>query len=340
MFNTYLIVTTLKNTFDYLKNSLLVSKRWKLTSLIGKGSFGTVYKGYDALLKNNNYVAIKFEKLNRSYSQLINEGKILNILKGIPGIPIVYYYGIYNEYYYCLVIELLGKNLDEVFNICNRNFTLYTGLIIIDNVLTLLEHIHARFIVHRDIKPQNIMFGLSDVFTKFYMIDFGLSKQFRDDLSYNIIKYRENKKWMGTVRFASIGTHLGLEQSYRDDLESLGYTIIYLLKGKLPWQCLKINDKNEKHDRIRDIKISMSMDFLTKNLPVEFKEYFTYFKQLNFFESPNYSYLRLLFRRVFIREKFFKNQYSLSWIEHDKTQKDAGKSQKELFENYSILKSD
>jgi serine/threonine protein kinase len=145
-----------------------------------------------------------------------------------------------------------------------------------------------------------------------YIIDFGLAKKYRDLQTHRHIPYRENKNLTGTARYASVNTHLGVEQSRRDDLESLGYVLMYFLRGSLPWQGLKAGTKKQKYDRISEKKVSTPIEVLCKSYPPEFVSYFQYCRSLRFEDKPDYSYLKRLFRDLFIREGY-QFDYVFDW---------------------------
>ena len=146
-----------------------------------------------------------------------------------------------------------------------------------------------------------------------YLIDFGLTKQFRDSQTGEHIKYKDGKSLTGTARYASINTHLGIEQSRRDDLESLGYTILYLYLGSLPWQGLKAKNKTEKYLLICDLKISMVPYKLCEKLPKQFIQYFEYVRSLVFEETPDYLYLKDLLNAI-IMNTFSENLDKLDYF--------------------------
>lgn len=167
-----------------------------------------------------------------------------------------------------------------------------------------IEYVHYRHFLHRDIKPDNFAMGLGPHTRHVYLLDFGLAKRYRDPRTLFHIPYREQKSLTGTARYASLNTHLGVEQSRRDDLESLGYVLTYFLKGSLPWQGLKAATKEEKYAKILQKKRSTSIEQLTADLPPEFALFFNYVRSLQFDERPDYTYLRKIFRNAFIRERF------------------------------------
>lgn len=163
---------------------------------------------------------------------------------------------------------------------------------------------HSKSFIHRDIKPDNFLMGLGKRANQVNIIDFGLAKKYRDPKTHQHIAYRENKNLTGTARYASINTHLGIEQSRRDDLESLGYVLMYFLRGSLPWQGLKAATKKQKYEKISEQKMSTSVEVLCKGFPPEFVTYFQVCRTLRFEDKPDYSYMRKLFRDLFIKEGY------------------------------------
>lgn len=137
-----------------------------------------------------------------------------------------------------------------------------------------------------------------------YVIDFGLAKKYRDHRTHVHIPYRENKNLTGTARYASINTHLGIEQCRRDDLESLGFVLMYFNRGSLPWQGLRAATKKQKYQKISDRKVATTVNELCKSYPPEFATYLRYCRTLKFDDRPDYSYLRSLFRDLYLREGF------------------------------------
>ncbi|CAN1232082.1 Casein kinase 1-like protein 10, partial [Linum grandiflorum] len=150
-----------------------------------------------------------------------------------------------------------------------------------------------------------------------YVIDYGLAKKYRDLKTHKHIPYRENKNLTGTARYASVNTHMGVEQSRRDDLESLGYVLMYFLRGSLPWQGLKAGTKKQKYDRISEKKMLTPIEVnaqtvLCKSYPSEFTSYFHYCRSLRFEDKPDYAYLKKLYRDLFVREGY-QFDYIFDW---------------------------
>lgn len=213
------------------------------------------------------------------------------------------WYGIEGDYN-VMVLDLLGPSLEDLFNYCGRRFQLKTVLMLADQLLSRLEYVHTKSFIHRDVKPDNFLIGLGKRQSVIHIIDFGLAKKYRDPRSHQHIPYRENKNLTGTARYASINTHIGIEQSRRDDLESLGYVLMYFIRGSLPWQGLKANTKKQKYERIMDRKMSTSTEQLCKGYPTEFRSYFEYCRSLRFEDRPDYAYLKRLFKELFYRKGF------------------------------------
>uniref|UniRef100_G3NC04 non-specific serine/threonine protein kinase n=1 Tax=Gasterosteus aculeatus aculeatus TaxID=481459 RepID=G3NC04_GASAC len=178
--------------------------------------------------------------------------------------------------------------------------------------ISRIEYIHSKNFIHRDVKPDNFLMGLGKKGNLVYIIDFGLAKKYRDARTHQHIPYRENKNLTGTARYASINTHLGIEQSRRDDLESLGYVLMYFNLGSLPWQGLKAATKRQKYERISEKKMSTPIEVLCKGYPSEFATYLNYCRGLRFDDKPDYSYLRQLFRNLFHRQGF-SYDYVFDW---------------------------
>jgi serine/threonine protein kinase len=175
--------------------------------------------------------------------------------------------------------------------------------------------------LHRDIKPDNFLIGVGGKANIVYIIDYGLSKKYRDPKTHEHIPYTDGKQLTGTARYASVNAHLGVEQSRRDDLVAIGYVILYLLKGKLPWQGLKADTKRDKYDRISQVKMQVGVDELCDGYPRAFADYLSYCMQLRYEDKPDYSYLRRLFRDLFFAEGF-EPDFVYDWTNIDRSRFD------------------
>ena len=165
-----------------------------------------------------------------------------------------------------MVLELLGSNIETLFISRNRSFSITTIVMMAEQMFELLEHVHSRKFLHKDIKPENFAKGYKDP-TIIYLLDYGLSKRYINPKTKEHIPYNTNRNMTGTVRYASVNTHLGIEQSRRDDIEALLYMLVYLAKGVLPWQNIKANENKLKYAKIMEIKMSVSPEVLFKELP-------------------------------------------------------------------------
>ncbi|XP_057967738.1 casein kinase 1-like protein 2 isoform X2 [Malania oleifera] len=286
-----------------------VGNKFRLGRKIGSGSFGEIYLGTN--IQTNEEVAIKLENVKTKHPQLLYESKLYRILQGGTGIPNVRWFGVEGDYN-VLVMDLLGPSLEDLFNFCSRKFSLKTVLMLADQMINRVEFVHSKSFLHRDIKPDNFLMGLGRRANQVYIIDFGLAKKYRDNSTHQHIPYRENKNLTGTARYASMNTHLGIEQSRRDDLESLGYVLMYFLRGSLPWQGLKAGTKKQKYEKISEKKVSTSIEALCRGYPTEFASYFHYCRSLRFDDKPDYAYLKRIFRELFIREGF-QFDYVFDW---------------------------
>lgn len=286
-----------------------VGNKFRLGRKIGSGSFGEIYLGTN--IQTNEEVAIKLENVKTKHPQLLYESKLYRILQGGTGIPNVRWFGVEGDYN-VLVMDLLGPSLEDLFNFCSRKLSLKTVLMLADQMINRVEFVHSKSFLHRDIKPDNFLMGLGRRANQVYIIDFGLAKKYRDTSTHQHIPYRENKNLTGTARYASMNTHLGIEQSRRDDLESLGYVLMYFLRGSLPWQGLKAGTKKQKYEKISERKVSTSIEALCRGYPTEFASYFHYCRSLRFDDKPDYAYLKRIFRDLFIREGF-QFDYVFDW---------------------------
>jgi len=279
----------------------VVGKRYQVDHKIGSGSFGSVYVGAD--LESGEQVAVKSEPSCTKQTMLLSEARIYKKLGPRPGFATLRHCGL-EAHYNVLVTDLLGPSLGDFHILCGRKFGLKSCLMIGDQVLERLEVLHELGYVHRDLKPQNILMGRGESASLLHVIDFGLTKRFRNPETLQHIAYRENKAPVGTARFASAAASRGCEQGRRDDLEALGYILVYFLCGSLPWQGIQTATMTAKYQKLSQIKSSTSILELCSAIPGQdlFVEYFTYCRGLAFQECPDYSYLRRLFADLLARE--------------------------------------
>ncbi|KAK2953137.1 putative Casein kinase I [Blattamonas nauphoetae] len=288
----------------------MVGGKYKLEKKIGAGSFGAIYKG--SMAGSNEIFAVKLEPLNARMPQLQYEYKLYRHLNGSVGIPQAKWFGKEGPFN-VMVMDLLGKSLDDL--ICampDTRFSLKTTIMLAEQMISRLEFLHSKDYIHRDIKPDNFLMGSGDKSKIVYLIDYGLAKRYRDSSTHQHIPYKEGCGLTGTVRYASINAHHGIEQSRRDDLEAVGYILVYFATGGLPWQGLNIENRNQKFKAICDMKMSITLDALCKDCPKEFATYLDYVKHLHFDSKPDYNYLKRMFHGLFQKMEFV-NDFVFDW---------------------------
>jgi len=294
--------------------------RWSL-----QGSFGIVREGFDEL--QGGLVAVKLENGNKRHAQLRYEFELYRYINGqhslvdalcppvrwkdysildeanailvdeapkIVGFPAVRWYGGYGGHR-VLVMDLLGPSLEEVHRWCGFRFSLHTVLMIGVQMISRVEAVHLRGVLHRDIKPQNFCLGHGATADVVYLIDMGLSKPYLVSdgaTTHSHIPCVRGKKLAGTARYASISTHLGFEQGRRDDLESIAYVLQYLLNGSLPWKGIHASSKLQKYKLIGDKKQACKLSDLCEGFP-ELETYIQYCRTLGFTEMPDYEYIKV-----------------------------------------------
>ena len=275
-------------------NKLIFSK-YLIRKKIGKGSFGIVYQGINT--STNEKIALKVEKREKNQQgTLENEAMRLVYLQG-EGIPKVYCYG-NNQSHNLLVEELLGKSLEDIFNSYGKPFSLKTVCVLGIEMIKRIQFIHQKYYIHRDIKPDNFMTGRGENEKSIYIIDFGLAKKYYSVSKAQHIKFCTGKHLIGTARYCARNAHRGYEQGRRDDIESIGYVLMYFLLGVLPWQGLKIKKNEDQFEKIAEKKYNTPFEELTEGQPEEFLLYFKYIDGLRFEDQPNYVYLIGLFQNM------------------------------------------
>lgn len=278
--------------------------KWRLIRKIGSGSFGEIYLAEHH--STHEEVAVKVEPINTKCPQLVYESRVNKILAGGVGIPNVRWTGVQADHN-IMVMDLLGPSLEDVFCRCNRRLGLKSTLLLAEQMLARVQYMHSKSLIHRDIKPDNFIIGRNKKANQVYIIDFGLSKRYRDPKTHQHIAYRENKSLTGTARYASVNCLLGIEPSRRDDLESLGYVYMYFLRGSLPWQGLKARTQKEKYRKICEKKQSTPVEVLCEGYPEEFQVYLNYCKGLQFDDTPDYNFLHKLLRELFELKGFVRD---------------------------------
>ena len=289
------------------------SKEYRFDEKIGVGAFSQVFSA--TKIKTQERVAIKIEDIDIRVPQLEHEAKLYDYFHSDSsepaiGIPTTIEFSS-NSKYRMLAMDLLGPSLVDLFKMSDHQFSLKTVLMIADQLITRVEFIHNKGFLHRDIKPDNFAIGTGNQRNIIHMIDFGLSKRFMKDGRH--ADYVDGKTLVGTVRYSSINTHKGIEQSRRDDLETLGYVLIYFLRGNLPWQSIYAQKKQDRINKVGDVKERTTIADLCEGLPKEFYRYMAYVRGLGYDEKPDYQKLKSLFKSLFM-EKNYVEDFEFDWV--------------------------
>ncbi|CAA7392215.1 unnamed protein product [Spirodela intermedia] len=278
------------------------SPLYKVERMLGAGGFGLVYIGRRVAGgsqgdgPNAFKVALKFEHRNSTGCRFgpPYEWQVYDHLKGCYGLPRVHYKGRQGDYF-IMIMDILGPSLLDVFISIGQVMPPNMVACIAVEAISILEKLHQKGFVHGDVKPENLLLGKpgSSGEKKLFLIDFGLASMWRDSLSgQHVSLCQQPDNFRGTTRYASVHAHLGLTASRRDDLESLAYTLIFLIKGRLPWEGYQGNDKRFL---VFMNKTVTSPETLCGGCPPPFAQFLEAVKKIQFVEQPTYSKLISLF---------------------------------------------
>lgn len=291
---------------SYEKFIGLSINNYKILNYINSGSFGNVYEVIHK--KTKELFALKIPIISEEkdgQKMIIDESKIYKYLsdpsKGIPNVKLISY-----DKKRIMVMDLLGPSLDSLFHQQKKRFSLQTIIKLTISMIQILQYIHSKGFIHRDLKPDN--FTLDKDNKKLFCIDFGLAKRYIHK-SGEHIKFSKSRRFCGTAKYASIAAHEHLEQSRKDDLESLVYVLVYLYKGKLPWSDIKHSDKKKRYKKIYKEKMKYTPEELCNNMPREYTIFLNYIRTMDFQEKPPYSSFIKMFTKLYHKNNFTHDLY-------------------------------
>jgi len=295
----------------------VVAGRYRLGKKLGSGSYSDVHLGIDKTSGDQVAVKLEWTKAEKT-NKLLNEAALYQSFKRTAGIPRVHWWGSLGEYN-IMVLDILGPSLDDLFKKWKK-FSVKTVAILAKQLIQRLESVHDCGILYRDIKPHNFLMGVGDKgSSRVYLVDFGLAKRWRDEKTgeHAKLNIKKGRLITGTVRYSSPNLHEGYDASRRDDLLALGYVLLHLLRGGLPWLRVSAKSKRTRNERIRRAKAQVSDAELCAGFPHEFVEYFRYCRDLEFYEKPDYARLQNLFRDMMAREGL-AHDFKYDWTPRDR----------------------
>ncbi len=270
---------------------VLVANKYQLLKKIGAGSFGKIFAARLIEVEEPKYA----EEPNAKYAvkitaveQMQNEVMIYEKLKGMKNIPTLYAAGTEGKFNY-MVLDLLEQSVEQLRIDYGEQLSLKVVLHLAGQMLTIVEEIHARGIIHCDLKPANFLLKTNaKQISELYLIDFGLAKCFLDEKSRHVT-IKTNEQMVGTIRYMSLNTHHGLTASRRDDLESIGYILLFLYHGQLSWQ--------NQSSVTQVVELKQNFGWHSSSIG-EFILFLLYCRNLSFTDKPNYAYLRGLLENL------------------------------------------
>jgi casein kinase I family protein HRR25 len=273
----------------------IILRKYRLLEEIGRGSFGVVHRGIH--IKKNMEVAIKIEEVNADIALLHNETQIYHYLSNIVGVPSLKWFGVENGKRY-MVSELLGESLQIVKNRdYKKGMTANMVSCFAISALDIISNLHYKELLHRDIKPDNFLSGtkidstLPECVTAPHLIDFGISTTYTNEQGEHI-EETKTKGLIGTPNYASIQSHSRMEMGRRDDLESLGYVLLYLLTNELQLPWCKLKEETLIFQKKKEFRKQI-MDHHTNNIPIV--QYFKKVYLLSYKQEPDYQNLASIF---------------------------------------------
>ena len=291
-----------ENSPTKIYQNKFIFKKFRIIQKISDGTFGKIYR---VVNPQGKYFAMKTERNDSKFHLLEQEAFNLLEIKGGTGIPKLISFG-KTKNYSLLIEEYLPKSLSDLFLYNRDKLTIRDKCLIAIQLIERIEYLHSKTLVHRDIKPDNFLIGLEDP-NLIYLSEFRFCTKFKSSKTGKHIIPGFRGTFTGTLRFSSANAQRGMQQSRRDDLESIGYVILLFFKGKLPWDLGESTDLtlSEKDVYLKTYKKKkfMQTNILCKGCPNELEEYFKYVRSLKFEEDPDYQKMRDFFIDIIKKEE-------------------------------------
>lgn len=290
---------------------IFIGQHFKVLRKLSQTVFSSIYLAEDT--RDSSKIVLKLESKRSKIKQLRDEYKFYKKFKDYFGFPRMVYYGRESDYQ-VLGIEKFDNNLEELLTRCHRRFSMKTVLLLADQMISRVEIMHKRGYVHKDLKPENFMIRGQVL----YLIDFGTVKRYRD-ASWRHIPATRDAPFVGSTRFSSIRSLRNYESSRRDDMEAIGYILMYFLRGSLPWIGIVGRHFQDQADKIATMKEKVTPLTLCRGVPSEFMRYFEKVMRLNHEEEPDYAGYRKMFRELGLRENIcYDFKYDWDNLEEEK----------------------
>ena len=305
---------------NFSKGRILFEK-YKIIKSIEKNTFIEIYLGKN--INTNELYIIKIEKKIKRKKKGILETEFyfLNLLKS-QGIPLVKQIGYFDHNNIISIQSYLGLSLSQIFDKFFRCFNIKDITMIAIQILEKIKFIHSKNVIHCNINMDNLFIDFLHFNNIIYLSGFNTAIKLDNNFNKN-----KNILHKNNTIFSSINSMKGIKLSKKDDLENLGYVLIYLLKGELPWELIDYNlnlNEKEKIRKIYQIKKYIALNNLCEGIPDEFKLFINYIKELKSKDEIDYNYCFNLFYNIFKNNNII-NDGIFSWYQEKKDNNNKAK---------------